>query len=218
MVQTRLPGRSLAELLPALLPIDVATILEQVGTLLRRVHAVRVDGFYRRLDDGSWDFQSYERLLEVTLRERSAKRPLLREAGFLDDEIDCMLAIVRADGEQFPCHQPVLLHGDFHPAHILVDAVTNVSGLIDFGEFQGGSPLVDLATWDLAASNLDLAPLLRGYGDPTFFGADFAQRLAATKIGLGMGYLAYHVRTGHDEEASLIAEELRRTLSAVARR
>jgi aminoglycoside phosphotransferase (APT) family kinase protein len=39
---------------------------------------------------------------------------------------------------------PVWIHGDLHPANVLVDGGA-ISGVIDFGDLAGGDPAVDLA-------------------------------------------------------------------------
>src|SRR5580692_698454 len=51
---------------------------------------------------------------------------------------DAALAVPRYDGP------PVWLHGDLHPANILVDD-GQVSGVIDFGDITAGDPASDLA-------------------------------------------------------------------------
>lgn len=40
---------------------------------------------------------------------------------------------------------PMMLHGDLHPANILLDASGSLTGVIDFGDVGAGDPAVDLA-------------------------------------------------------------------------
>ena len=64
----------------------------------------------------------------------------------------------------------MLLHGDFTPQHLLFDDALTLSGIIDFGDFQGGTPMVDLnellnhtARWGLDRQAC-VAWLREGYG------------------------------------------------------
>ena len=68
-------------------------------------------------------------------------------AQALSDEVDVdALAFVWASGLRVPAHrtEPVWLHGDLHPANLLIsDGV--LTGVIDFGDLCQGDPASDLA-------------------------------------------------------------------------
>jgi len=61
--------------------------------------------------------------------------------------------------------QPVLKHGHFVPQHIFVTEELALSGIIDFGEFQGSAPIPNLAYLVLEQPDLPMTPLLAGYDD-----------------------------------------------------
>ncbi len=52
-----------------------------------------------------------------------------------------------------------------------------LSGIIDFGGFQGGAPIHDLAYLALEQPDLPLGPLLTGYDDARMVGPAFADQL-----------------------------------------
>jgi aminoglycoside phosphotransferase (APT) family kinase protein len=64
-------------------------------------------------------------------------------------------------------HPPVWIHGDLHPANVLVDS-GQVSAIIDFGDITSGDPATDLA----------IAWMLLPAGDRPTFWASYADRAA----------------------------------------
>ncbi len=58
--------------------------------------------------------------------------------------------------------EPVFIHGDLHPAHVLVDG-DEVTGIIDWSGVQQGDALYDLATLTLAHQE-HLGDVITGYG------------------------------------------------------
>lgn len=66
------------------------------------------------------------------------------------------------DDRSWPEH-PVLVHGDLHPAHILVDESHRVSGIIDWTEAHGGDPATDFALLFATLGEATLAVLLQEY-------------------------------------------------------
>ncbi|MGW8846819.1 phosphotransferase [Streptomyces sp. JH002] len=83
---------------------------------------------------------------------------------------------------------PVWLHGDLHPANVVVNGGT-LAGVVDFGELCGGDPAIDLAAaWLLLPAGADV-PFLAAYGAADEAAVRRARGLALTKalalIGIG---------------------------------
>src|SRR5437867_3361479 len=68
MVQSKVPGQPLAELLPQLEAELQQNVLSQMGQLLAQLHAIRTQGFYKRYANGSWDFSNWARFMELAVR------------------------------------------------------------------------------------------------------------------------------------------------------
>jgi aminoglycoside phosphotransferase len=73
MVQTKVPGRSLAELQRALTPQEWEHALLQMGGMLARVHTVRTGGFYQCQREGVWDFPTRSGLMASVVQDRAAR-------------------------------------------------------------------------------------------------------------------------------------------------
>jgi len=124
-----LPGRVAAEEPPA----DLADAAADLGRFLGALHVPAPP------DAPVNPFRG------VPLAERSAV--VAENAGILSGLIDrravtrmwdAVVATPRWDGP------PVWLHGDLHPANILVDR-GRISGVIDFGDITSGDPAADLS-------------------------------------------------------------------------
>jgi fructosamine-3-kinase len=86
--------------------------------------------------------------------------------------------------------RPALVHGDFHPKHILVDEDGNISGLVDFEACRGGDLIYDLAAWDYLQRDLfPLGWLLGGYQRHTTVPDDWPVRLGVYRVVLGLFYI-----------------------------
>ena len=177
MVQRRVPGRALSEIERELTPEQRAAVWRQAGAALGAIHSIQVGGFYKRRRDGSWDFPDWKSVSEQSIIDRTSEKPLLMQAGFRADEVDQLLQILEAGQALCAGQQPVLCHGDFLPGHLFVDRDLNLCGVIDFGEFQGGGPILDFANLTRSCPDVDLAWLAPDYGNPHLFDGTFPARL-----------------------------------------
>ena len=212
MVQRRVPGRALSEIERDLTTEQRTAVWRQAGAALGAIHSIRVGGFYKLNPDGSWDFPNWKSVAERSIVDRAAEKPLLVQASFRADEVDQLLQMLTAGQALIVDAQPVLCHGDFLPKHLFVDDDLNVCGVIDFGEFQGGGPIVDFAILSMSCPDVDLAWLQSGYGNPKLFDDTFAARLRVTKLGMQIGYLAHYIQQGNAQEAAPLIAGLREVL------
>jgi len=101
---------------------------------------------------------------------------------------------------------PLWLHGDLHPANVLIDAGA-VAAVIDFGDVTGGDPATDLAVaWMLLPARAAREEFRRAYGR-----ADGATWLRARGWALALAL----VFLTHSADNPLMAAVGRRTLDAV---
>src|SRR2546423_2358327 len=110
MVQSKVPGQPLAELLHQLEAEQQQNVLSQMGQVLAQLHAIRTQGFYKRHADGSWDFRHWARFMEVAVRDRATERQWVLKAGLSDDDFSFILHAIERYGREFKCDAPVLCH------------------------------------------------------------------------------------------------------------
>lgn len=106
--------------------------------------------------------------MTAELAGRHAGRDKILAGGFPASQFDRMLDLLEEYVRDFPCEQWVLCHGDLSEKHIFVTgdgrsgAAVQVSAIIDFGDWQAGAAVHDLAVLRVRSPRLDLPPLLAG--------------------------------------------------------
>ena len=162
MVQRTVPGRPLGEVINRLSRAATARCARRDRRTGRPTQRDPVD------DERDWPTA-----MAADLADRHAERDKILAGGFSAPQFDRMLDLLEGYVRDFPCEQWVLCHGDLSPKHIFVTgdgrdgAAVQVSGIIDFGDWQPGAPVHDLAVLRVRGPRLDLPPLLAGYGAPT---------------------------------------------------
>lgn len=212
MVQRQVPGRPADELWPILSPSERVNVCARAGAALRRLHSISVDGFYRRHEDGSWDFPDGQSIAAAARRDRAAEAPFLRRAGFDDAQIARLLSVLDASLAEHSQLPPVLCHGDFKPAHWFFDDALTLTGVIDFGDFQGGPALLDFARLSLYAPGVNVMDVLAGYGEPDEGRNEWTRRLDHFLVGQAIGYLAHVMDQGDTAGAGYFARRLHELL------
>ena len=112
----------------------------------------------------------------------------------------------------------MLLHGDYTPDHLLFDAALRFSGVIDWGQAQGGTPMVDLLGLRTAALGVPVEEtwLREGYG-PAPIWDTFAERRLAHAIADSIGSLNYHNEIGDVVAVARYADRLHQLAAEVER-
>jgi aminoglycoside phosphotransferase (APT) family kinase protein len=213
MVQRAVPGHPLAAQHGSLGEDQLRSCFVQAGAALATIHRVPVEGFYMRRQ-GVWDFASWEDVATANLRDRTAERATVRTAGVTDAELDTLLGVLDRLQRALPWPNPVLIHGDYTPAHLFFDTSPTLTGIIDFGQAQGGAPIIDLH--DLLASteawgvpeDRRLAWIRDGYGTAPIW-EHFAERRLMHAIGFTLGSLSYHCGIGDRVSVVAYAHRLR---------
>lgn len=218
MVQDVAPGRALCEVVDTLDARQLAYVLDQAGEQLATIHAVAVAGFGRYHLGQGWDFTAWEAFAGRTRPDPASPADLLRGAGLSPRELAEAMAWM-AEGEHYRCDAPVLCHMDFGAEHIFVDDTLHCSGVIDFGDFEGGPREMDLAFFELERGHGDCRRLLRGYGRITgALPADWTRRLDLTCVRLAWADLVHEGSKPDGEPAEWMVGVLRAAMRRLAAR
>jgi aminoglycoside phosphotransferase (APT) family kinase protein len=196
MVQSRVAGKPLSDALRAMSEEERGSACRGAGEVLGRIHSVQVGGFYRRSPEGRWDFPDWRSVMESSIQGRGSEREWILKAGFTEDDFAEMIRLMERYRDEFGCPQPVLCHGDFLPEHVFVDDRGQVTGVIDFGGYEGGHPVHDFAVVTMAESAMELDQVLEGYPPSPFLSDRFGERLWLRRLTLGVGCRARHMQIG----------------------
>ena len=217
MVQAFVPGHPLGELAPTLTPDEVRACVVQAARALANVHSVRVEGWYMRRH-GVWDFVDGAAIAASNLEDRRSERVAALAAGITVREWDRLITALDTLQQCFPPEVPVLLHGDYTPDHLLFDDALRLAGIIDWGQSQGGTPMVDLLGLRNAGLGVpvDMEWLRAGYGAAPIWDT-FAERILAHEIGFTIGSLNHHYVIGDVVAVMRYADRLHRLAAEVQR-
>lgn len=210
MVVTAAPGQQLGEVLAAASDAERHQILTGLGAALARLHSITTSGVWRPDDTGRWP--DPDELRKGFVTERRDERDQLVAAGMTDAEVDRVMALLDVSPDP-PRAGFVLCHGDVSPEHVFVDSRRQVSGLIDWGMWHGGSPTGELAYVANTYGWRDLKPILQGYGYGPLMRDDELHRLLATTLAVQLiGHIAHHVAIGDPDGAASNVASIRQAL------
>ncbi|WP_028550792.1 phosphotransferase family protein [Paenibacillus sp. UNC451MF] len=133
-------------------------ILMQAGKQIAVINQVRVDGFSwvkRDNDESGVPLRGEKISLHDYLYEFLDKYlVVLSQNGFNQMEISQIKSLLNTGTALMGRHEPCLAHGDFDDSHIFSHNGA-FTGIIDFGEIQGSSPLYDLGHFKLHDGQYD---------------------------------------------------------------
>lgn len=127
-IEEKMRGRSLDELMDA--GEDVSAVIPQLGVLLGRIHTVKTEGFgYLQSNGKGWEIPWRKIMLDL-MDEQEHLYAVAQQESVSQSAIETGLKILTKHSHLYECDTPVLNHGDFIPAHILVEN-NRITGVID---------------------------------------------------------------------------------------
>ena len=167
LVQRVVPGRSFAEVMPAMRPEERAGIWGELGECLRRLHRIEAPWFgtpdgYRVFPDWAEMVRSdAEGLLDDARRYGLDPAPFERLREMVERHAELLREV----------KSPAIVHSDLGPRHVFVrrpsDGAWRISGLIDWEYSRYVDPLSESIVVELLArpeGDADRVAFLDGYG------------------------------------------------------
>lgn len=212
MVIAESPGRQLEKLLPNMSDQQRRRVMANVGRALALIHTVSTPGVDRPGADGRWP--DPQRAREDYIAERRSQCSHLTSAGLSAAEAEVVKEQIGTSPDTPPVNHPVLCHGDLHGGHVFVDHDLEVSGVIDWGLWHGGSAVGELATMATAYEAIDLDAMFEGYGIGVQ-DQDLGRRLALSVINQAVGHIAWHQSIGNASGTAHYVAAIRTALDKV---
>lgn len=200
-----LPG---SELAAARLPDDRREPLATaVGELLRALHAPRL-----RSRIGPTLPVDPNRRADMSARVAVARGQLaaLGEAGLWQTTPE-VAALLEDAAALPPSSAMVVLHGDLHPRHLLVEEGGRLTGVIDWGDVCIGDPSIDLSVAFGTFAGASRSALFDAYGRRPDGVTELRARVLA--VSLAAALLAYADDVGREELRAEAARALDRAVA-----
>ncbi len=163
-------------------PIVRKVLLTHAGLVLSRLHTIYCDSY------GQFpSVESGPKILSIFRKGQFSfiNQSLTQISEILSippSEIEQMAKLSESLNQQHDEHQPVLVHMDFLPRHLICSLEKReVIGVLDFGNCRSASPFDDFANW--IDGEFALSDLLSGYSNYDLVNSsDFAVRLALARL------------------------------------
>lgn len=211
MVVAEAPGRELPGVLRTLSARQRHIVMMRLGEILARLHSVGTPGPWRPDDDGVWP--EPEQVRRWFIADRAAEHADLVAAGLDGYEVDRIIEILDQGWEPVAHGAAILCHGDISPDHVFIDDDLQISGLIDWGMWAGGSTTADLANASLRNTDDDFAAIVQGHGTGSFDERSFRRGIALATLAEMAGTMAHHQRIGDTNGMPSAVNRLRRVLT-----
>lgn len=136
IILAQVPGR----------PLDGSEpILDQVGALMDRWHAVRLEGFGLATPDQGGRLRGENDSWPDALDRKVRAAGSVAAAGLVPAEfVERVALALERMGRSLEMQVGQFLHGDFHPRHVYASGAT-IKAVIDWGDASVGDPDYDLA-------------------------------------------------------------------------
>ncbi|CAG7645700.1 hypothetical protein PAESOLCIP111_05001 [Paenibacillus solanacearum] len=173
-------------------------ILFEAGKQLALIHQVQVNGYSwvkRDSELHQGPLQGEQTSLHDYVNEGlEEKLALLSQHGFQREEVAAIRSIFHAGISLMEWHGSRLVHGDFDDDHIFAHQGI-FTGIIDFGEIQGSSPLYDLGHYKLHdgqhhSGRKGFRSLAAGYSEVSALSAEDQTEISLWAIWIGVRRLA----------------------------
>lgn len=148
------------------LPKDqLPKIIASAGQTLFKIHQIKTQGFGHLNGQGQGKRKTLSEQLTKNLMLADRYQQIFHKHQINDALLSNVLSFIEKEIVTIPEIQPVLNHGDYGPKHLFFEN-QNITGVIDWGEVSGNTPLVDIAEWDYWYNDeFPTQWLLLGYSD-----------------------------------------------------
>lgn len=210
MVQDRVEGETLREHAKRVGPEGARDAMRQAGEVLARIHQLNTTGFgsvdasFHGTDSkfSDWFINGLEGKLDEARRIEPAS----------DRILDRAMALMRIHRAMLDDCSPKLLHGDYSPDNIIVDAGT-IAAVIDWEAAKSGPSEMDIGWWDCFFDS-PLTPaseLISGYEQRVKFEPERLMTLRhLTVLRIMIGHFSWTLSVGDPEGIKHAAERIGR--------
>ena len=179
----KLPGTAIKNWLE-MHPEDEAGLLTQMGSVMARLHKVKVNGFgaFDNERAKSGELVGLHRTLSEAVRAGLPfNLDVLRKHNVISRQQAASAAALFDDNPLLDAPDAVMVHNDFADWNLLTDGHI-VTGVLDWDECVGGIPESDIACWSTFFDPERLNGFLDGYFSVTDKSANFDEKFQLMRL------------------------------------
>lgn len=195
-VQSKLPGEPLERSVIDFGQFDEnrrKRIINSAGEVLSRIHTIRTKGFGYLEADGTGPYATFGGRMSENLTQADTFFQLAKKYDIPQQEMQKVLDILSKKANTAPTIEPVLCHNDYNIKHILIDESDRITGIIDWGEVQGGSPIDDFAKWDYwYGDSIPTKWLEEGYSNQKIFSGNYEELVHWIRLDCSLGSIYWY--------------------------
>lgn len=171
-IEEKLPGQPLDHLLKDK-KSKLDNAIKQIGSVLSKIHQVKVNGFgYLQPDGKGWEITFSSIMLDLIEKQDELFKASAKW-GVPRSKVKKGLALLTSNTDLYNWDKSSLTHGDFGPPHILVNNDT-ITGIIDMQECSGNHPIFDFVHWETSyGKDIPLKKLKDSYLNKSLFDENF---------------------------------------------
>ena len=187
----------------------------EAGRTLSLIHKVPMDFCGKVARKDSERFTNYYDLLMKKFVDRPEVMKLVigEIAGKNKQEVEFVKTIFDEFSSLFAEDKNILSHKDFGPEHIFINE-GSISGIIDWGECGGFTPIHDFAWWEyFFAEKYPLHTLKEGYQNKALFDHNFETKLKLVELNYAFDFIWWYDHVGNKEEVEINVKKLNDLIS-----
>lgn len=195
-VESKLPGEPLERGAINFSQFDKARqrrIINKAGEILSKIHTIKTQGFGYLEAGGVGPFTTFSELMSEHINQSDEFLQLAVKYNIPGKDMQKVLDILSRKAAHAPQITPILCHNDFNIKHIMVDEKDYITGIIDWGEVEGNTPVSDFAKWDYWFG--DYIPtkwLEEGYANKQIFLGNYEELFHWIRLNNGLGVIYWY--------------------------
>ena len=187
-------------------------IIYKAGEILSKIHTIKTKGFGYIDKDGMGSHPSYSQLMSEYVKDFDKYLDLAINIGMPWKSMEKIFDILIKKEKTSPKLTPILSHNDYTLNHIMINDKDEITGIIDWGEIKGHSPVNDFAKWSFWVEEVPVEWLQRGYINKRIFDEEYEDMVHWSRLNIGLGALSWYYARRYKSGIKEVLKKLLRDL------
>lgn len=181
--------------------------MQQAGEVLSRIHSVPMRGYGYFDKQGKGEHASFQVMMSRRLEMQRDNMANFLKNGVDKELLEDAFGILEKEGKGIGEFNPVLSHNDFGPKHIMVDD-EKVTGILDWGEAVGHSPVNDFAGFLLWYPEIPLDAVKEGYGQREIFDDKFEATTRTLALDKALDAMRWYAKNDYTQGLEYLQQRI----------